>query len=148
MSLRLKRLSRELKELANNPPAGINLLEFDDLESCNVKMEGAPESLYHGESFTLNFKFPPTYPLDSPEVIFLKPVPVHPHIYSNGHICLSILYDAWTPALTTASVCLSIQSMMSSCTSKQSPDDDWMYLIKTGTKSPKLSSWIFHDDKA
>ena len=35
---------------------------------------------------------------------FIPPAPVHPHIYSNGHICLDILYDSsnggWSPALT------------------------------------------------
>ena len=38
------------------------------------------------------------------QVTFLPPSPVHPHIYSNGHICLDILYDGqsggWSPALT------------------------------------------------
>ena len=32
-------------------------------------------------------------PIESPEVIFVGPVPTHEHIYSNGFICLSILYD-------------------------------------------------------
>lgn len=27
------------------------------------------------------------------QVLFVPPSPVHPHIYSNGHICLDILYD-------------------------------------------------------
>ena len=40
---------------------------------------------------------------------FLPPSPVHPHIYSNGHICLDILYDGqsggWSPALTMNKVC-------------------------------------------
>jgi len=31
---------------------------------------------------------------------------------------LSILYDQWSPALTCQSVCLSIQSMLASCTEK------------------------------
>lgn len=41
----------------------------------------------------LQFRFSPDYPIESPEVLFIGNVPLHEHIYSNGFICMSILYD-------------------------------------------------------
>jgi hypothetical protein len=39
--------------------------------------------------YRLQVKFSERYPLEPPEVVFVPPcVPVHEHIYSNGHICL------------------------------------------------------------
>eukprot|EP00070_Physeter_catodon_P049140 XP_028356034.1 ubiquitin-conjugating enzyme E2 W isoform X3 [Physeter catodon] len=82
-------------------------------------MEGAPGTLYEGEKFQLLFKFSSRYPFDSPQVMFTgENIPVHPHVYSNGHICLSILTEDWSPALSVQSVCLSIISMLSSCKEK------------------------------
>ena len=56
------------------------------------------------------------------EIYFVPPSPVHPHIYSNGHVCLDILYDGsnggWSPALTINKVCLSLRSMLASNTDK------------------------------
>ncbi|KAG5461938.1 MAG: hypothetical protein BJ554DRAFT_5797 [Olpidium bornovanus] len=102
------------------------------------------------------FRFGPNYPLESPEVVFTENIPVHPHlmrdqtlrvqVYSNGHICLDILYSHWTPIQTVASVCLSIQSMLSSCVKKERPPDDSAY-VKTARKSPKDTSWSFHGSR-
>ena len=80
---------------------------------------GPKGTLYEGEEFQLNFQFSSKYPFDSPIVIFIgKEIPLHPHIYSNGHICLSILTSDWTPAMSVESVCLSIMSMLASATKK------------------------------
>merc|ERR1712039_483673 len=125
---------------------GITVQEADDSEQWTVGIAAAPESIYAGENFTLRFSFH-GYPLESPEVIFTGTTPVHPHVYSNGHICLSILYDDWSPAQTVHSVCLSIVSMLSSCTEKVRPRDNDRYVAMVGNRSPKLSKWHYDDDK-
>ncbi|RDD46168.1 putative ubiquitin-conjugating enzyme E2 W-A [Trichoplax sp. H2] len=145
-----KRLQKELMKLVSEPPAGVTF----DSESADskltlwkVKVVGAKDTLYDGESFILQFKFTPKYPFESPQVIFIGPnIPVHPHIYSNGHICLSILTDDWSPALSVQAVCLSIVSMLSSCKKKVRPPDNVVY-VSTCSKNPKKTNWYYHDDK-
>ncbi|KND01296.1 uncharacterized protein SPPG_03106 [Spizellomyces punctatus DAOM BR117] len=145
-SIFTKRLTKELRDLQANPPMGITVQTAeDDLKCWRVTVRGAEGTLYEGETFVLQFKFNNNYPLESPEVVFVDNVPIHPHIYSNGHICLSILYDQWSPALTISSVCLSILSMLSSATKKERPPDNAMYIL-TAKKSPKSTTWAFHDD--
>jgi ubiquitin-conjugating enzyme E2 W len=50
--------------------------------------------------------------------MFVGKSPEHEHVYSNGHICLSILYDGWIPTFTVESICISIISMLSAATHK------------------------------
>jgi ubiquitin-protein ligase len=56
---------------------------------CVLRAHLLRPCLYCGRR--LQVKFTDRYPLDPPEVMFLTPTPVHPHIYTNGHICLDIL---------------------------------------------------------
>lgn len=132
------------------PPPGIRLIEDEQLattiDQFSVELVGATGTLFAEERFQLRFKFGPKYPFESPQVVFVgESIPVHPHIYSNGHICLSILTEDWSPALTVETVCLSIVSMLSSCTEKKRPPDDHLY-IRTCSSNPRHTRWWFHDD--
>jgi len=57
------------------------------------------ESPYSGGVFFLSITFPTDYPFKPPKVAFSTKI-YHPNINSNGSICLDILRDQWSPALT------------------------------------------------
>uniref|UniRef100_A0A6E8VM11 N-terminal E2 ubiquitin-conjugating enzyme n=1 Tax=Anopheles coluzzii TaxID=1518534 RepID=A0A6E8VM11_ANOCL len=149
MSPSERRLQKELMSLIKEPPPGVSVDEesvSQNLTQWIINIDGVEGTLYEGEHFQLLFKFNNKYPFDSPEVTFIgSNIPIHPHVYSNGHICLSILTDDWSPALSVQSVCLSISSMLSSCREKRRPPDNGIY-VKTCNKNPKKTKWWYHDD--
>jgi ubiquitin-protein ligase len=60
---------------------------------------GPGDSPYSGGVFFLSIHFPTDYPFKPPKVNFTTRI-YHPNINSNGSICLDILRDQWSPALT------------------------------------------------
>lgn len=148
-----RRIQSELNDWMKNPPEGCCLESCEPMTHWVILMQG-PEGggrLYEGDVFRLRVLFPDRYPLEPPEVIFMSPTPIHPHIYSNGHICLDILYDGanggWSPALTINRVTLSLRSMLASNTEKRKPAGDAEYCARVGARSPKQTRWVFEDDK-
>ena len=153
-----KRLNRLNKELADLKTFKAFTVKVDDNNPriWYVSFKGAENTLYANEDFTLQFKFSNEYvsinyiikyiqPIDSPEVIFVGHIPTHEHIYSNGFICLSILYNEWSPALRVSSVCLSILSMLSSAKEKKKPHGDAEFSARHYT-GPKQIRWFFDDE--
>eukprot|EP00330_Aristerostoma_sp_ATCC50986_P011324 CAMPEP_0114587386 /NCGR_PEP_ID=MMETSP0125-20121206/10351_1 /TAXON_ID=485358 ORGANISM="Aristerostoma sp., Strain ATCC 50986" /NCGR_SAMPLE_ID=MMETSP0125 /ASSEMBLY_ACC=CAM_ASM_000245 /LENGTH=146 /DNA_ID=CAMNT_0001783255 /DNA_START=63 /DNA_END=503 /DNA_ORIENTATION=+ len=143
-----KRLTKDLESIQKNYKEVFDVsLPNGDLKLWHIKFTGAKETIFSGEKFTLQFKFGPDYPIEAPEVLFLGKGPEHEHIYSNGFICLSILYDEWSAALTVSSVCMSILSMLSSAKTKGRPFNDAEFCKRAAGKSPKNFLWSYDDTK-
>ncbi|KAA1130374.1 hypothetical protein PGTUg99_006173 [Puccinia graminis f. sp. tritici] len=140
--------------------ARISTKRLTKLVEWKIKITGPPETLYSNENFLLRFRFSPQYPIEAPEVVFfVSPstatghsekgpeeekwaAPEHPHIYSNGHICASILSTGWSPVLNCAAICLTIQSMLASCKKKERPVDNDRY-VRNAPISPKVNQAPF-----
>lgn len=72
---------------------------------------GPSETPYADGVFFLDITFPNEYPFKPPKVTFRTRI-YHCNINSKGEICLDILKNNWSPALTVAKVLLSISSLL------------------------------------
>ena len=108
-----KRIVKELKELEQDPPAGCSAgPENDqDIYKWTATLLGPDDTPYAGGVFNLAIQFPTDYPFKPPKVAFTTKV-YHPNINAQGGICLDILKDQWSPALSISKVLLSISSLL------------------------------------
>ncbi|CAF1703879.1 unnamed protein product [Brassica oleracea var. botrytis] len=114
-----KRILKELKDLQKDPPSNCSAGPVaEDMFHWQATIMGPPDSPYAGGVFLVSIHFPPDYPFKPPKVSFKTRV-YHPNINSNGSICLDILKEQWSPALTISKVLLSICSLLTD----PNPDD-------------------------
>jgi ubiquitin-conjugating enzyme E2 D/E len=98
-------LSKDAPDSCSAGPRGENLYVWDAM------ILGPSDSPFAGGIFNLEIHFPTDYPFKPPKILFLTKI-YHPNIASNGNICLDILKDQWSPALTVGKALLSICSLL------------------------------------
>ncbi|KAI8084828.1 ubiquitin carrier protein, related [Halteromyces radiatus] len=95
----LKRIQRELNDLAKNPPPGITAGPVDeDMFHWKGSVAGPENTPYKGGTFYLDIVFSADYPFKPPKVKFITKI-YHPNIDDDGSICVDLLKsDVWKPA--------------------------------------------------
>jgi len=108
----LKRIQKELNDLTREPPASCSAGPVgSDMFNWHATISGPADSVYSGGLFFLNILFPTDYPFKPPKVHFMTRI-YHCNVHANGSICLDILKDQWSPALTINKILLSISSLL------------------------------------
>ncbi|CAL5868123.1 uncharacterized protein PFLUO_LOCUS2347 [Penicillium psychrofluorescens] len=168
-----KRLSKELLKLKEHVPPGISVAKSDNLEEWQMDIKVLDDNpLYQNQTYRLKFTFGRKYPIEPPEVQFITvaapststspsepntdtdternntphSIPMHPHIYSNGIICLDLLSSAgWSPVQTVESVCMSIQSMLTANTKNERPPGDAEF-VNYNRRRIRDIPFVYEDD--
>lgn len=108
-----RRLQREYTEIQQDPPVGCTAgpVNENDFFNWEAMIFGPADSPFQGGIFHLSIRFPSDYPFKPPIVTFKTKI-YHPNINAAGGICLDILKNQWSPALTISKVLLSILSLL------------------------------------
>jgi len=108
-----RRIAKELLDLERDPLPGFSAspAEDDDFRHWVGHMMGPEGSPYQGGHFVLDIHFPDDFPFSPPKLVFLTKV-YHPNINAQGAICLNILKEEWSSALTMSRVILSLSALL------------------------------------
>lgn len=123
-----KRIMKELRDLRREETEKLKHkerlqvfaapIDDSDIYTWRGKIHPPETSAYSKGVFYLDIKIPTDYPFKPPRVRFLTRI-FHPNINTNGTICLDILNEKWSPALTISKVLMSICSWLD----EPNPDD-------------------------
>jgi len=120
----LTRIQKEYKEVkGSSKDAGVDAeLIGNNYSTWRGFITGPQGTPYEGGKFAVTIDIPDKYPFVPPKMRFETKV-WHPNISSaNGAICLDILKNEWSPALTLRTALLSLQALLS-CPNPDDPQD-------------------------
>ncbi|KAI3433927.1 hypothetical protein D9Q98_003729 [Chlorella vulgaris] len=120
MPMDVGRVQKEIRDIERDRASGVTIeVQGNSLQKMIGCLKGPSDTPFEGGTFYVNIELDDQYPFVPPKMRFITKV-WHPNISSaNGAICLDILKDQWSPALTLKTALLSLQALLSS----PQPDD-------------------------
>jgi len=106
-----KRIRSELSKVGEGN--GIHIFPADDdVFQWRVLVEGPDDSPFKGGVFMLVVVIPRDYPFKPPKIAFDTPV-YHFNVNDSGAVCLDILKDSWSPALSVPKCLQAVRGLLS-----------------------------------
>ena len=107
------RIKKEYQDLQKEKNSNVQVkLVNNDIRHWKGRIKGPIDTCYQGGIFDVDIVIPNEYPFKPPKMKFDTKI-WHPNISSvTGAICLDILKNEWTPALTIRTALISLQALM------------------------------------
>ena len=106
------RIKKEYQDLQKEKNSNVQVkLVNNDIRHWKGRIKGPIDTCYQGGIFDVDIIIPDDYPFKPPKMKFDTKI-WHPNISSvTGAICLDILKNEWTPALTIRTALISLQAL-------------------------------------
>ncbi|KAI7830573.1 ubiquitin-conjugating enzyme E2s, partial [Gamsiella multidivaricata] len=108
----LRKVTRELYALENDPPEGIRLiLNEDAMTDIQAWIQGPEGTPYEGGCFRLRIQLGTDFPNSAPKCFFLTKI-FHPNVSNKGDVCVSTLKKDWKKDLGIRHILLVVKCLL------------------------------------
>jgi ubiquitin-conjugating enzyme E2 D len=151
------RIQKEIRDMMNCKDSNItaSIVNETDIFRWKATIKGPTDTPYQGGVFKLAIKLGNDYPFKPPKIKFVTPI-YHCNISRKGEICLDILKDGWSPALTIEKTLLSLITLLE-CPNPKDPlepeiaremKEDGLSFLQTAQTMTKRHAMLDAEDES